>query len=143
MQPVKTEKMTEKTASRELDAMTAEVATNFKRGTTEMLLLSLLTVREYYVYELSKALREISKGLFDLQGPSFYTTLYRLQDKGLVSCRTETVGRRTRVYYRVLPKGGEYLKRIIALYRQTSEGVERVLSETGQLPKTDPPGSDQ
>ncbi len=133
MQTEEKETLFEKDAAeRELDAMTAEVATNFKRGTTEMLLLSLLTKREYYVYDLSKTLREISKGLFDIQGPSFYTILYRLQNKGLVSCRTEAVGRRMRVYYQLLPKGKAYLKKVIELYRQISEGAALVLDAAGQ-----------
>ena len=38
---------------KDLEAYVAEVSTNFKRGTTEMLLLALLTLQDWYVYELS------------------------------------------------------------------------------------------
>ena len=120
-----------KIVEKKLDEFVAEISTNFKRGTTEMLLLSLLTMQDWYVYELSKVLQETSKGLFDIQGPSMYTALYRLQNRGFVSSRTDPIGRRTRIYYHILPDGEEYLKRIIKEYLDVSNGVMEVLSKTG------------
>lgn len=110
-----------------------EVSTNFKRGTTEILLLALLTIQDWYVYELSKVLQEMSLGLFDIQGPSLYTALYRLQDRGFVSSRSEPVGRRTRIYYHILPEGQEYLKKIVEEYRTVNCGVMEVLTKTGLI----------
>ena len=116
---------------KELDELVLEVSTNFKRGTTEMLLLSLLTIQDFYVYELSKVLKETSKGLFDIQGPSLYTVLYRLQNKGFVSSRSESVGRRTRIYYHILPEGKQYLKQVVDSYLSIDNGIMQVLSKTG------------
>ncbi len=117
-------------ADKDLDKLIAEVTTNFKRGTTEIVLLSLLTKQDWYVYELSKALKVASKGMFDIQGPSLYTALYRLQKHGFVSSRSEAFGRRPRVYYHILPEGEEYLQRIIAEYHHVSAGVAAVLDDT-------------
>lgn len=116
---------------REWEEWVTEVSTNFKRGTTEMLLLALLTRQDWYVYELSKALQEISTGLFDIQGPSLYTALYRLQDRGFVSSRSEPVGRRNRVYYHILPEGSAYLQGIMKEYFAVNHGVMKVLQHTG------------
>ena len=116
---------------KELDELVLEVSTNFKRGTTEMLLLSLLPIQDFYVYELSKVLKETSKGLFDIQGPSLYTVLYRLQNKGFVSSRSESVGRRTRIYYHILPEGKQYLKQVVDSYLSIDNGIMQVLSKTG------------
>ncbi len=115
---------------KELEDLVAEVSTNFKRGTTEMLLLSLLTLRDFYVYELSKVLQERSKGLFDIQGPSMYTALYRLESRGFVSSRSEPIGRRNRIYYHLLPAGKDYLKRVIREYNAINSGVMEVLKST-------------
>lgn len=104
-----------------------DVSTNFKRGSTEMLLLSLLSQGERYPYELSKELKAHSGGLFDIQGPSLYTVLYRLEQKGYVSTREVQVGRRIRVYYRLLPSGGEVLEGLLREYRATGAGIEKVL----------------
>ena len=120
-----------KIVEKDLNELVSEVSTNFKRGTTEMLLLSLLTIQDFYVYELSKVLKETSKGLFDIQGPSLYTVLYRLQDRGFVSSRSEPIGRRTRIYYHILPKGEEYLQRIVESYFSIDDGIMRVLTKTG------------
>ena len=117
---------------KELEYYISEVTTNFKRGTTEMLLLSLLTERDWYVYELSKALKERSKGLFDIQGPSMYTVLYRMEKRGFVSTREEKIGRRTRVYYHILPEGEVYLRRIREEYQAVSQGIAAVLQGTGE-----------
>ena len=113
-----------------IDDSYSEVSTNFKRGTTEMLLLALLTKQEWYVYELSRVLKEMSEGLFDIQIPSLYTVLHRLQSKGYVDTRAEMQGRRARVYYRILPEGREHLIRIVAEYRSISRGISAVLAET-------------
>lgn len=104
-----------------------DVSTNFKRGSAEMLLLSLLSQGERYPYELSKELKAYSGGLFDIQGPSLYTVLYRLEQKGYVSTREVQVGRRIRVYYRLLPGGREVLEGLLREYRTTGAGIEKVL----------------
>ena len=109
-----------------------EVTTNFKRGATEMLLLSLLLDGERYAYELSKALKRASQGLFDIQGPSLYTALYRMEQKGFLSTREQPIGGRIRVYYHLLPAGEEYLKRLIAEYHSVSKGIQLVLAATVQ-----------
>ena len=120
-----------------MSAYVAEVATSFKRGTAEMLLLALLTQKDQYAYELSKALKETSKELFDIQGPSLYTVLYRMQERGFVSTWTEQVGRRTRIYYHILPEGEEYLRRITQEYLNVNHGVLEVLQST-VLPNIEP-----
>ncbi len=116
-----------------------DVSTNFKRGSTEMLLLSLLSQGDRYPYELSKELKTYSGGLFDIQGPSLYTVLYRLEQKGYLSTYEVKVGRRIRVYYHLLPAGAEVLQAILREYRDIGKGIENVLEavNTGTLRKDD------
>ena len=93
-----------------------------------MVILSLLAGKEQYAYELSKALKQTSQGLFDIQGPSLYTALYRMEQKGFVATREQQAGRRIRVYYRLLPDGEVYLERLIQEYRSVSKGIAAVLA---------------
>lgn len=115
---------------REMDSLVQEVTTNFKRGTTEMLLLALLKKQDCYAYQLSKELEEASGGLFDIQGPSLYTALYRMEKRGFVSTETQMIGRRPRVYYHLLPQGEVFLQKLLREYDGVQQGVHQVLSLT-------------
>ena len=125
--------------NKEMQQHIFDVSTNFKRGSTEMLLLSLLSQGDRYPYELSKELKTYSGGLFDIQGPSLYTVLYRLEQKGYLSTYEVQVGRRIRVYYHLLPAGAEVLQGILREYRDIGKGIENVLDavNAGTLRKDD------
>ena len=104
------------------------ITEGLKRGTVELMLLTLLKDEDMYGYQLSQELEIRSKGLFLLQEGSMYPTLYRMLEKGLVSDRIEKVGkRRTRVYYHIEPRGSEYLKTIKREYCSLNRGVLNVL----------------
>ena len=112
---------------RDIEQQIAEVSTNFKRGATEMLLLSLLQEKEQYAYELAKALKLSTMGRFDIQGPSLYTALYRMEQKGFVATREQQAGRRIRVYYRILPEGEVYLRALVSEYESITSGIRAAL----------------
>ena len=107
-----------------------EAGASFKRGTTEMLLLAMLTEREWYVYELDKRLKEITNGTFDTKTPHIYTVLYRMEKKEFVTTRVELEKRRSRVFYQITPLGREYLRQLLALYRDISAGIQTALTQT-------------
>ena len=105
------------------------ISDNLKRGTVELLLLTLLGEQDMYGYQLSQMLAQRSGGLYTLQEGSMYPTLYRLMEKGLISDRKELVGkRRTRVYYHLEPKGEAYLAEIRREYFSLNQGVMNVLN---------------
>ena len=54
-----------------------------KRGTVELLILTLLKDQDMYGYQLSQELVNRSNGLYTLQESSMYPTLYRLVEKGI------------------------------------------------------------
>ena len=81
-----------------------------KRGTVELLILTLLKDQDMYGYQLSQELANRSNGLYTLQESSMYPTLYRLVEKGMITDRREQVGKRKiRVYYHLEETGREYL----------------------------------
>lgn len=101
---------------------------SIKRGTIEILVLTLLQDQDMYGYQLAQELASRSKGLYTLQESTMYPTLYRLVEKGLISDRTEKVGkRRVRVYYHLEDKGKEYLDNIRREYCSLCRGILYVL----------------
>lgn len=104
------------------------ISENLKRGTIELLLLTLLQENDMYGYQLSQELSFRSGGRYTLQESSMYPTLYRLLDKGVISDRKVLVGkRRTRIYYHLEPSGEVYLKQIRAEYLSVCGGVLAIL----------------
>lgn len=108
------------------------VSENLKRGITELALLCLLSQRDMYGYEMAQALDAYSEGRFTLQESSMYPTLYRLQDKGLVSVQSVPAGkRRMRMYYHLEQSGKEYLEKSLKEYLSVQRGLRGILHHTG------------
>ncbi len=100
------------------------ISENFKRGTIEIMLLTVLEQEDMYGYQMCKELEQRSKGLFVLQEGSLYPPLYRMTERGYISERKELVGkRRTRVYYHLENSGREYLDEIKKEYFTLNRGV--------------------
>lgn len=102
-----------------------------KRGTVELLLLTILQDQDMYGYQLAQELAARSKNLYTLQESSMYPTLYRLLEKGFISDRREKVGeRRFRVYYHLEKAGEKYLKALRREYCSICRGIFYVLGIT-------------
>ncbi|MGI6265016.1 MAG: PadR family transcriptional regulator [Acutalibacteraceae bacterium] len=107
------------------------IADGLKRGTIELVLLSLLQEGDKYGYEICQQLEQRSGGQFVIKEGSLYPTLYRLLDKGMISDRKEKVGtRRIRVYYHLEDAGKAYLREIRREYLMLNHGIFRVLGYT-------------
>ena len=95
-----------------------------KRGTVELLILTLLQDQDMYGYQLSQELSNRSNGLYTLQESSMYPTLYRLVEKGMITDRREQVGKRKiRVYYHLEETGREYLTSLRKEYCAICRGI--------------------
>lgn len=106
------------------------ISENLKRGTIELLVLSLLDKQDMYGYEICRTLTEKSDRQFVVLEGSLYTILYRLGQKGYISDRKELVGaRRTRVYYHLEPAGKEYYQEFLKEYHNVIEGINKILGE--------------
>ena len=98
-----------------------------KKGTADMLVLSLLSERQRHGYELAKLIEQRSGGALVLQVPSLYPLLYRLEKRKLISGRwVEKAGERRRRFYRLTAKGRRYLQEEQRRWRAFVEAVERI-----------------
>ena len=100
-----------------------------KRGSAELLILSLLDARPRHGYELSKLVRLRSGGQLTFHIDSLYPLLYRLEERGWIKgTLIEKPGERRRRYYKVTAPG----RRVLAQQRKTwAAFVEAVRRVTG------------
>jgi transcriptional regulator len=102
---------------------------DMKRGSSEMLILSLLDARPRHGYEIGKLIEARSGGKLTFALPTLYPTLLRLESRGWIKGRwVEKAGERRRCFYRLTPEG----RRVLTEQRKTWEAfIEAVRSVMG------------
>ena len=84
--------------------------TEWKKGSAELLILSLVEARPRHGYEISKLIEQRSDGAVRFHAASLYPLLYRLEKRGWVDGHwVEKAGQRRRRYYRLTPQGRKVL----------------------------------
>ena len=97
-------------------------------GGTGMLLLSLLSKRDMYGYEMIEELRARSNSIFDLKAGTLYPLLHTLEEQGLVSCYDQSAGEsRVRRYYALTSDGRNALAKKQAEWECYVDAVNGVL----------------
>jgi transcriptional regulator len=87
-----------------------------KKGSAELLVLSLLEARPRHGYEISKLIERRSEGRLRFHMASLYPLLYRLEERGWITGRwVEKAGERRRRFYRLTAQG----RRVLAAQRET------------------------
>ena len=82
-----------------------------KKGSTELLVLSVLQYRQRHGYEIAKLIEERSGGALKFKVASLYPLLYRLEKRGWLQGRwVEKAGERRRRFYRITAAGRKVLK---------------------------------
>lgn len=83
---------------------------DLKKGSAELMVLSLLENEQRHGYEISKLIELRSKGRVRFRVASLYPLLYRLEDRGWIQGRwIEKPGQRRRRYYRLTAAGRKML----------------------------------
>jgi len=100
---------------------------DFLNGVPELLILSLLSRRPMYGYELVQAIRQSTKGTLEFGEGCVYPILHRLEAERLLGSRRETVGGRSRVIYRLTAKGVKQLSRTTAAWQQIVRAIHHAL----------------
>jgi len=100
-----------------------------KKGSAELLILSLVEDRPRHGYEIAKLIEQRSEGVLQFHVASLYPMLYRLETRGWIQGRwVEKAGQRRRRYYRLTAEG----KKVLATQRDTwQEFVEAINRITG------------
>jgi len=87
-----------------------------KKGSAELMILSILEGRSRHGYEISKLIETRSGGRLKFHVASLYPLLYRLEERGWLQGRwIEKAGQRRRRFYRLTAEG----RRVLARQRET------------------------
>jgi transcriptional regulator len=98
-----------------------------KRGSAEMLILSLLEERPRHGYEILKLLEERSTGVLKFHIGSVYPILFRLDQRGWIRGEWQSnAGSRRRREYRITPAGRAALKNQRGVFRDLVAAINRV-----------------
>jgi PadR family transcriptional regulator len=82
-----------------------------KKGSAELLVLSLVEDRQRHGYEISKLIESRSQGALRFNVASLYPMLYRLEKRGWIQGRwVDKPGQRRRRYYRLTAAGIKILR---------------------------------
>ena len=80
-----------------------------RKGSTEILILSLLKERPMYGYEIIQQLEQRSGGYFEMKEGLLYPSLHRMQQSGWLAAEWRVVEGRRRKYYSLTPLGKQVL----------------------------------
>ena len=102
--------------------------TELKKGSAELLILTLLAQRPMHGYELSKLIEARSAGAVKFKVASLYPLLYRLEQRGWILGRwVEKAGQRRRRHYRVTADGQRRLDVQRRTWTEFVAGIHRIL----------------
>jgi DNA-binding PadR family transcriptional regulator len=105
-------------------------AAALRKGSGEVLILSMIEERARHGYEIARLVDQRSNGALCFRVASFYPLLYQLEKRGLIKGRwVEKVGQRRRRYYRITPEG----RRVLASQRTRWEQFIAALSQLARL----------
>ena len=101
-----------------------------KKGSAEMLVLSLLEERARHGYEIAKLIGERSDGVLQFHVASLYPLLYRLERRGIIKGQwVEKAGQRRRRYYKLTAEG----RKVLAAQRNTWQEFFAALDRVARI----------
>jgi PadR family transcriptional regulator PadR len=107
--------------------MTDKLDRELKKGSGELLILSLLEHQQRHGYELSKLIEARSGGSLQFRVASLYPLLYRLEKRGWIQGRwVEQAGQRRRRYYKLTPAGMKVLTAQRSTWREFIRAINMI-----------------
>jgi len=105
--------------------------TELLKGTLSLLILSLLSRKSMYGYEIAATVHEDTGGTFTWREGSLYPNLHKLQAEGLIVGQWEEkdTGRKRR-YYHITQKGRKALREKLQSWNELCQGVQSILEKS-------------
>lgn len=98
------------------------------KGSTALLVLSVISQEDMYGYKIVKELEMRSENVFCLKEGTLYPVLHSLEEDGMVASYWVDVENRKRKYYYITHKGKKQLKEKKEEFKVYSSAVDRVLN---------------
>jgi PadR family transcriptional regulator PadR len=105
--------------------------TELLKGTLSLLILSLLSRKAMYGYEIAATVHRDTDGAFTWREGSLYPSLHKLEGDGLIAGAWEEkeTGRKRR-YYHITAQGRAALKAKVQSWDELSRAVNRILEKS-------------
>lgn len=98
-----------------------------KKGTTPLLILSLLEHERRHGYELSKLIESRSQGVIRMHAASLYPLLYRMEKRRWIKGKwVEKPGERRRRFYGITASGEEVLAAQRKTWSEFAHAISRI-----------------
>ena len=105
-----------------------------RKGSTPVLILSLLAEQPMYGYQIARELERRSEGYFTMKEGLLYPALHRMEQDDLLSSEWRTVaGARRRKYYFITEQGRKVLASSVAEWTTFTEQLMRVIGGGGHV----------
>ena len=105
---------------------------NFKKGSVEMLILTLLNDQTMYGYQISQEISVRSGNIINIPEGSLYPTLYKLLEENYVADERRLVGKRmSRIYYSITDMGKKRLQDLYRDYTLVHKGIKGIMENSG------------
>jgi PadR family transcriptional regulator len=96
-----------------------------KKGSAELIILSVLEARPRHGYEIGKLIESLSHGELKFHVASLYPLLYRLEERGWLQGKwVEKAGQRRKRFYTLTAEG----RRVLASQRKTWQSFVRAMA---------------
>jgi transcriptional regulator len=105
--------------------------TELLKGTLSLLILSLLSRKAMYGYEIAATVHRDTDGAFEWREGSLYPSLHKMEADGLITGKWEEkeTGRKRR-YYQVTREGQTVLKDKVQSWNELCHAVNRILEKS-------------
>jgi DNA-binding PadR family transcriptional regulator len=98
------------------------------KGSLKSIVLKLLAENDkMYGYEITRMVEELSKGKIQLTYGALYPVLHKLEKDGNLVTESQIVNNRTRIYYKLTPKGKSVANEKIAELKEYIETLKILL----------------
>ena len=104
-----------------------KVSKELLKGSTDMLVLTLIEKEPMYGYQMIKELSKKSENIFNLQEGTLYPILHTLEEKNYISSYWDETGAKRRKYYAITEKGKKKLKDKEEEWKIFSNGINKVI----------------
>jgi PadR family transcriptional regulator PadR len=104
-----------------------KISRELLKGSTNMLVLSLLENENMYGYQMIKKLSERSQNVFELQEGTLYPILHSLEEKNYITSYWDNTGAKKRKYYSITKEGKKHLREKKDEWRTFSNGINQVV----------------
>lgn len=104
-----------------------KISRELLKGSTNLLVLSLLEKENMYGYQMIKKISEKSENVFEFQEGTLYPILHGLEEKNYITSHWDTEGSKKRKYYSITKEGKKHLKEKKEEWQLFSGGINQIV----------------